>query len=138
MFEMLSAPVSSLPERMTGLTPGWELARMLESLDRESLSDFDRVELLKARTRLRSHVEAELLADMVSVLEAESGAIGPGLATDVVHEAAAAEIGAALSWTRRAAERQLDFATTLLSDYPKVWEMLRDRADRPASRPGHR
>jgi hypothetical protein len=61
---------------------------------------------------------------MVSVLDAESGAIGPGLAMDVVHEAAAAEIGAALSWTRRAAERNLDFAATLLSEYPKVWEML--------------
>jgi hypothetical protein len=135
MFDTLEARVSSLPEKMTQLTPGSELARMLESVDRGSLSDFDRVELLKARARLRSHVEAGLLADMVSVLEAESGAIGPGLATDVVHEAAAAEIGAALSWTRRAAERQLDFATTLLSDYPKVWEMLRDgRIDLPRAR----
>lgn len=135
MFDTVEAPISGLPEGITELTPGSDLAVRLESIDRRSLSDFDRVELLKARSRLRSHVEAELLADMVSVLEAESGAIGPGLAEDVVHEAAAAEIGAALSWTRRAAERQLDFATTLLSDYPRVWEMLNDgQIDLPRAR----
>ena len=54
---------------------------------------------------------------MVAVLDAESDALSPGLAVDEVHEVAAAEIGAALSWTQRAAERQLDFASTLVSDY---------------------
>src|SRR3970040_3031101 len=33
-------------------------------------------------------------------------------------------MGASLSWPRRMAERQLDFASTLVSDYPAVWEML--------------
>jgi hypothetical protein len=124
MFDLLEAPVSNLPEKMAEMTPGSDLARMLESVDRGSLSDFDRVELLKARARLRAHVEAELLADMVSILDAESVVLGSGMAVDVLHEAAAAEIGAALSWTRRAAERNLDFATTLLSEYRRVWEML--------------
>ena len=126
MFEVLEAPATLFLRDIGDATPGPELARLLGSVDRCSLSDFDRVELLKARARLRSHVEAELFADMVSVLDSESGAIGPGLAMDLVHEAAAAEIGAALSWTRRMAERQLDFASTLLSDYRQVWEMLHD------------
>jgi hypothetical protein len=116
----------SLWEGLGSVAPGVDLAGMLAGVDRDRLSGHDRIELLKARARLRSHVDAELLADMVSVLDAESEALSPGLAVDVVHEVAAAEIGAALSWTRRMAERQLDFAATLVSDYPAVWEMLHD------------
>ena len=124
MFEVLERPVSTLPEGVADLAPGVGLMGLLAGVDRDLLSDFDRVEVLKARSRLRAHVDAELLADMVSVLDAESAALSPGLAVDEVHDVAAAEIGAALSWTRRMAERQLDFATTLVSDYPAVWEML--------------
>jgi hypothetical protein len=97
---------------------------MLAGVDRYSLSGHDRIELLKARARLRAHVDAELLADMVSVLDAETQALSPGLTVDQIHEVTAAEIQAALCWTRRMAERQLDFAATLVSDYPQVWEML--------------
>ena len=103
---------------------GVGLAQILAGVDRDSLSGHDRIELLKARARLRAHVDAELLADMVSVLDAETRALSPGLAMDQIHEVTAAEIQAALSWTRRMAERQLDFAATLASDYPQVWEML--------------
>jgi len=106
------------------MAPGPEMMSILTGLDRGSLSDFDRVEVLKARSRLRSHLDAELLADMVSVLDAETRALSRGLAVDEVHAVAAAEIQAALCWTRRMAERQLDFAATLVSDYPAVWEML--------------
>ena len=124
VFEILEAPAAAFPREIGDVIPGPELARLLGSVDRDLLSDFDRVELLTARSRLRSHVEAELLADMVAVLDAETRALSSGLAVDEVHEAAAAEIQAALSWTRRMAERQLDFASTPISDYPKVWEML--------------
>ena len=124
MFEVMERPVSTLPEGVVDLAPGVELMALLAGVDRDLLSDFDRVEVLRARARLRSHVDAELLADMVAVLDAESGVLASDLAVDEVHEAAAAEIQAALSWTRRAAERQLDFATTLLSDYLAVWKML--------------
>jgi hypothetical protein len=107
------------------LAPGVELMGILAGVDRDSLSGFDRVEVLKARARLRSHLDAELLADMSGILDAEVSVVGSDLEWGDVHGVAAAEIGAALSWTRRAAERQLDFAATLVSDYPRVWEMLR-------------
>jgi len=124
MFEVLERPVSTLPEGVVDLAPGVELMALLAGVDRDLLSDFDRVEVLRARARLRAHVDAELLADMVSVLDAETRALSPGLAVDQIHEMTAAEIQAALCWTRRMAERQLDFAVTLVSDYPQVWEML--------------
>jgi hypothetical protein len=106
------------------MLPGSELAVMLGGLDRDRLSSHDRVELLKARARLRAHIDAELMADMVAVLDAEAMALESGLPVDEVHEAAAAEIQAALHLTRRAAERRLDFAFTLVSDYPQVWKIL--------------
>jgi hypothetical protein len=107
------------------MAPGPELMGILAGVDRGSLSDFDRVEVLKARSRLRSHLDAELLADMVAILEAEIRRLGVDLEFGEVHGVAAAEIGAALCWTRRAAERHVDLAASLVSDYPRVWEMLR-------------
>ena len=59
-------------EGLAGMAPGPEFAGMLAGVDREGLSGHDRVELLKARSRLVAHVQAELLADMVSVLDAET------------------------------------------------------------------
>ncbi|MGH8873239.1 MAG: DUF222 domain-containing protein, partial [Acidimicrobiia bacterium] len=117
---------TGLPAGMESMVPGAELARVLAGVDRDRLSGFDRVELLKARSRLRSHVDAELLADMVGVLDAEMRLLGSDWEWGEIHDVAAAEIGAALSWTRRASERQLDFASTLLSDYPPVWQLLRE------------
>jgi predicted regulator of Ras-like GTPase activity (Roadblock/LC7/MglB family) len=80
-----------------GMSPGADLARRLAGVDRYSLSGHDRIELLKARSRLRAHVDAELLADMVAVLASESEMLASDLAVDQVHEVAAAEVGAALS-----------------------------------------
>lgn len=129
MFDLLEAlpktSTETLPDQLDSLRPGPDLAVALASLDRERLSGRERVGLLKARSRLKAHVDAELMADMVSIIDAETGALSTGLAIDDVHELAAAEIQAALSWTRRAAEYQVDFAWTLLSDYPRVWEALR-------------
>jgi hypothetical protein len=116
--------VESFVEGLAGMSPGSELAVMLDGLDRYALSNHDRVELLKARARLRAHVGAELMADMVAVLDAEAMALESDLPVQEVHEAAAAEIQAALHLTRRAAERRLDFASTLVSDYPQVWKVL--------------
>ena len=107
------------------IAPGLELMRLLAGVDRDSLSDFDRVEVLRARARLRAHLDAELLADMSGILDAEVGRLGDDLEWGDVHDVAAAEIGAALCWTRRASERQLDLAWSLLSDFRPVWEMLR-------------
>jgi hypothetical protein len=109
---------------LAGMSPGSELAVKLDELDRYALSNHDRVELLKARARLRSHIDAELMADMVAVLDAEAMALESELPVEEVHEAAAAEIQAALHLTRRAAERRLDFASTLVTDYPQVWKIL--------------
>jgi len=78
------------------IAPGLELMSVLTRVDRDSLSDFDRVEVLRARARLRAHLDAELLADMSGILDAEIGRLGAELDRGDVHDVAAAEIGAAL------------------------------------------
>ena len=107
------------------MAPGLELMGLLAGVDRESLSGFDRVEVLRARARLRAHLDAELLADMSGILDAEIGRLGADLEWGDVHDVAAAEIGAALCWTRRASEGQLGLASSLVSEYRPVWELLR-------------
>jgi hypothetical protein len=119
--ELLETEMAGIGE----IPPGLELMRLLAGVNRASLSDFDRVEVLRARARLRAHLDAELLADMSGILDAEIGRLGSELDWGDVHDVAAAEIGAALCWTRRASERQLDLASSLLSDFRPVWEMLR-------------
>jgi hypothetical protein len=69
-------------------------------------------------------VDAELLADMVALRDAEAGRLPPGELFEHVVAVTAAEIGAALHWTRRASETHLGLAMSLVEDYPKVWEML--------------
>ncbi len=61
---------------------------------------------------------------MVSVLDSETETLPADYAVHEIREVAASELEAALVWTRRAAESQLDFATTLVSDYPQLWRAL--------------
>jgi hypothetical protein len=64
-----------LPSDLERIEPGPFLAVILSGIDRSQLSGDDRVRLLQARSRLRANVDAELLADMVAVCEAEAGCL---------------------------------------------------------------
>jgi hypothetical protein len=60
MFEMERLEPGKLPGDLANMAPGAEMARLLESLDRESVSGFDRVVMLQARARQVAHDQAEL------------------------------------------------------------------------------
>ncbi len=94
----------------------------LASIDPSDLSGTDRVALMRARARMVAHLEAQLLADMVSVADA----IGEvdGIDGDLVFDAAAAEVAAALCLTRRTAEERLALALALRRRLPAVWRAL--------------
>jgi hypothetical protein len=127
MFDLLEAsPMTvSLPDRLASLPPGADLAAVLSRLDRDLLTGEDRVALLQARSRLKAHVEAEMMADMISIIDAEYRASHTFRPMEDIHALAAAEIQAALTWTRRASEHQLSFAWTMVTDFSRVWEALR-------------
>ncbi|MCA1737215.1 MAG: hypothetical protein LC739_14290, partial [Actinobacteria bacterium] len=62
MFDTLEAVEST--------APGADLAFELEKLDRESLSGEKLVGLMKARSRLIAHLQAEFYADVKAVADA--------------------------------------------------------------------
>jgi hypothetical protein len=109
------------------LPTGIMLSAALSRSDRDKLSGFDRVSLLKARARQIAHDQAELLADIEAVSESVAELSNtPERELDVfsIFDTTASEISAALSLTRRASEFQTDLALTLRQRLPQVWKAL--------------
>ncbi|HEX6469001.1 MAG TPA: DUF222 domain-containing protein [Streptosporangiaceae bacterium] len=116
-----------LPEGLAEMPPGPELAAMLASIDRGRVSGFDLVVLLRARSRQLAYEQAEFQADLVAVAErvrVEAAGVRWVWDSDIP-ELAAAEIAAALRWTRRAARARLGDACVLIENVPAVWAALR-------------
>jgi hypothetical protein len=117
--------VDPLVEDLGWLPTGIMLGAALNRLDRDQLSGFDRVSLLKARTRLISHLQAEQLADITSIhVSVAELANHPDPDTDLIEETTVSEVSAALVLTRRAAEVQVELAYQLCERLPRVWKAL--------------
>ncbi|MBC6457799.1 HNH endonuclease signature motif containing protein [Actinomadura sp. HBU206391] len=117
-----------LPAGLEEMSPGPALAAVPASVDRSRLCGFDVVVVLKARARQVAYEQAELQADMVAVadrVKAETTHLSTVWDSDIP-KFAAAEIAAALTWTKRAARDRLDEAWFLTERLPMVWEALRD------------
>jgi hypothetical protein len=114
-----------IPPGLAEMVPGPELGTLLAGIDIHALTGFDVVEVLRARARQLSFEQARLLATMMEV-----GLCDPDAAGDEVARLAesppyaADEIRAALAWTRRAADRELGFAETLVLRMPAVFTAL--------------
>lgn len=121
-----------LPDELEELTPGPELATLLASVDRDALSGKDRVRLTRARNRLSSHVQAELVADLYAVTEAEPPDEDEGEEDgdrDQLMDApdypwTEVELSFALRWTSLAVSRRIDQARQMLDRLPQVHSAL--------------
>lgn len=114
-----------LPAGLAEMAPGPELGALLAGIDISALTGSDAVEVLRARARQLSHEQARLLVTMVEVGLCDPSAHGDEVARLAEPPAYAAdEIRAALAWTRRAADRELDFAETLVLRMPSVFTAL--------------
>jgi Domain of unknown function (DUF222) len=102
-----------MPEDFETIPVGPELAARLASVDREALSDKDRLRLLQARHRLASHVQGELFADLHAVGRDEQDPW-----------AAAEAVASVLRWTPPAAGVELAHARRLVEDLPAVHAAL--------------
>ena len=101
------------------------MVAVLAEIDTARLDGFDRVEVVKAQYRQLNHDTARLMTAMVDVGlcgEAPDGVLPPRLARP--DEFAADEFRAALSWSRRSAERRFATAYDLLSRLPEVHAAL--------------
>ena len=94
---------------------------MVTSVENQSLSGYDQIVVLKARQRMVSFFQAQVLESMASISQMMTGLEAD---PEIAHESAAAEIGAALRLTRRAADTDLAFAIDLKDRLPEVWEAL--------------
>ena len=110
---------------LADMAPGPELGVLLGGIDISALTGTDVVEVLRARARQLSHEQAQLLAAMVEVGICDP-AVGPDEVArlEVAPPYAADEIRAALAWTRRAAEREYEFAQALVMRLPAVFTAL--------------
>ena len=120
MFEALRGQ-GVLPSDLGEMEPGAVTAAFLSATKDEELSGYERIVVLQAYQRLASFFQAQVLeamasiSDLISEMEADP---------EVAHDSAAAEIGAALRLTRRAAEYDLALALDLKERLPEVWEAL--------------
>ncbi len=110
-----------VPESLDTMEPGPELACVLSAINVNECSGYDRIRVLKAHERMRSFHSSQMYQAMTAVVDVVDA---EDMAADYVEEAAAAEVAAALKWTRRTADSEMDFALDLRKRLPQVWSAL--------------
>ena len=116
-----------LPEGLSVMAPGPDLARTLDAVDCDRLSGFDRIEVMKANARMVAHFQAGLFAaiDSIHTYEIENPDDRDTLPGSMVDDLTASEVQAALTLTRRSADSHLGLAYDLCQRLPIAWEALR-------------
>ncbi len=112
-----------VPTNLEEIPPGYVLAAVLDDIDINVCSGYDRVRVLQAQERMRSHYAARSYLTMTKVMDAIDE---DDMAADMVEEAAASEVAAALRLTRRAADIEMSLALQLQRRLPEVWDALLD------------
>ena len=113
------------PQMPAGLfeeAPGPVAAAYLKTMDVAAMSGHDLILLAKAANRMISHYQALLYQSIAAVTEVIREEVEDDLET--AHEAAGLELRAAMRWTRRAADIELDTAHELFSRLPAVGQAL--------------
>ena len=116
---MFGAEYDVMPPGLDKMEPGPMLAVILLAVEVRKLSGHDQIVVMRAHQRMASHFQARVYDDMTAVVDSMDD-------DDLMSaaESAAAEIRAALSLTRRATDRELEFALSLQRRLPKVWDAL--------------
>ncbi len=116
---MFGTEYDVIPPGLDKMEPGPMLAVILLAVEVRTLSGHDQIVVMRAHQRMASHFQARVYDDMTAVVDRMDD-------DDLMSaaESAAAEIRAALSLTRRATDRELEFALNLQRRLPQVWEAL--------------
>ncbi len=101
-------------------TPDTALFDLVSGVDRDDLSGFDLVNLMKAQARLVAHLQGELMTTIAAMAYRSDPGHGVSQAP---FEYVADEVAAALRCTRRGGETQVYLALQL-SHFPQVLKML--------------
>ena len=114
MFDTLEETLKTTPA-------GPRLAMILSRIDVSKLSGYDRVVVLQAARKMASHYAAYAYQAMASISDVMHEVDND---YELAHRAAATEIRAGLSLTRRAADAELDLALDLAHRLPRIWRAL--------------
>lgn len=125
----------SIPADLDEMEPGPILGAFLSTIDVDELSGRNRLIVLRAQQRQVSHDQARLLKTMASVVDAVVDEyevdLDKPMGLSEAADAAATEIRVALHLTRRAADREVEFALDLRQRLPQVHAaLLAGRIDR--------
>ena len=124
MFDTVALVDDSMgwvPASLERVPPGAVLAAMLDDIDLDACSGFDRIRVLRAHERMRAHYTARSLHTVNAVMDSLDES---DLVEDCVEDATSAEVAAALRLTRRCADLTVEFAVELKRRLPAVWRAL--------------
>ena len=113
---------TSFPNDLDDIPPGPVLAAMLWSVNFDACSAHDRITVLRAHRRMASHYQARMYDDIESV-SAHLEVVDNG-DVELANQGTVAEVRAALTLTRRAADSEVAFALDLRRRLPAVWTAL--------------
>ncbi len=110
------------PEDLFDLEPGPKLAAFLSVVDPGELSGHDQITVLQAFQKLASHYQGRIYETINALTDVILVEVEDDLET--AHEAAGFELRAAMRWTRRGADIELDTAHELFGRLPQVGQAL--------------
>lgn len=114
--------IASIPRGLDAIPPGPRLAAILSTIDVDWLSGRDAVVFTRASHRQIAHDQARQYLAMSRIGDLYSEAGGDA----ELFEFASAEVGAALTFTRRTADREMGIAFDLVHRYPLLQRALHD------------
>ena len=120
MFAIDDVP-QAIPASLDDMAPGPILAAALSAIDVHRVSGHNRIRVLRAQQKMASHFQAQAYQAMAAVVDHMHQIDDDPRSAE---EGAAAEIGAALRLTRRAADVELTFALDLERRLPATWHLL--------------
>ncbi len=125
-----------LADRIDDMSPGCELAGLLDQIDRAKLNGFDLVRVIRARARQVAYDQAQMMADTVELGYSPPSHEGsPPRRQQEPDSYLPDELRVALRWTARSADSFAALAYGLVERLPRVWEALAEgRIDLPRAR----
>lgn len=111
--------VAGIPRGLDAMEPGPQLAAILSAIDVDQLSGRDAVMFARAQQRQISHEQARQYRALSRVGDLYDETGDPDMP-----EFAAVETGAALTWTRRTADREMGVAYEIVRRHPALLDAL--------------